>query len=207
MLLKEKEIVFLMLASLFMLFNFNSIIYSQSTGSQSIQNKTSGRNGDGWTEYIDKGKDFSLIYPDSWEVINNENQQQNSSITIFRSPKESNDDIFQDNIVISIIKTNNNNNLTADEDINRQIISEKLKLKNNEFVLVNVSSSRIGQNQSGESITYSFKNLGIDFMAKQVFSITDNKIYIFSLLTEQQTFSKYLQILNTVLGNFLPIKK
>jgi hypothetical protein len=207
MLLKEKEIVFLLLASLFMIFNINSIVYSQSTGSQSIQNKTSGRDGDGWAEYLDKGKDFSLVYPDGWEIINNKNQQQNNSITIFRSPKESNDDIFQDNIVISIIKTSNNNNITADEDINRQIISEKLKLKNNEFVLVNVSSSRIGQNQPGESITYSFKNFGIDFMAKQVFSITEDRIYIFSLLTEQQAFGKYLQIFNTVLGNFLPIKK
>ncbi len=207
MLLKKKEIVFLLLASLFMIFNFNNIVYSQSTGSQSIQNKTSGRNSDGWTEYIDKDNDFSLIYPDGWEIINNENQQQNSPITIFRSPKESNDDIFQDNIVISIIKTNNNNNITAKEDINRQIISEKLKLKNNEFVLVNVSSSRIGQNQSGESITYSFQNFGIDFMAKQVFSITDNRIYIFSLLTEQQGFEKYLQIFNTVLGNFLLTKQ
>ncbi len=206
MLLKEKEIVFLLLASLFMIFNINSIVYSQSTGSQSIQNKTSGRDGDGWAEYLDKGKDFSLVYPDGWEIINNKNQQQNNSITIFRSPKESSDDIFQDNIVISVIKISNSGSKTADKDINRQIISEKLKLQNNDFVLVNVSSSRIGQNQSGESIAYSFNNLGIDFMAKQVVSIMEDRIYIFSLLTEQQAFEKYLQIFNTVLDNFL-IKK
>jgi hypothetical protein len=206
MLLKEKEIVFLLLASWFMILNFNCIAYSQSTNSQSMHNKTSGRNGDGWTEYTDKNKDFSMIYPNGWEIINNENQQQNSSITIFRSPKESSDDIFQDNIVISIIKISNSGNKTADKDINRQIISEKLKLQNNDFVLVNVTSSRIGQNQSGESITYSFNNLSIDFMAKQVVSIMEDRIYIFSLLTEQQAFEKYIQIFNTVLDNFLIIK-
>ena len=129
---------------------------------------------------------------------------QTDAITIFRSPKENSNDIFQDNIVISIKKSNKS--IANNNPIEIQTIINKLAKNNNDFKLENISNINIDDNQTGKSLKYSFKNLGIDFDTEQIFSILDNKIYIFSLLTEQKSFEKYALVLNYMLKNFKIIK-
>jgi hypothetical protein len=155
-----------------------------------------------WSNYTDKKENLTTTYPNEWKIIKSENNadnNQNGSITIFRSPKENLSDIFQDNIVISVIKSNkstsDNNNLEI------QTIIKKLEMRNKDFKLENYSEINIDNKQTGKSIIYGFKDVGINFKTEQVFSTANNKIYIFSLLAEQKAFEKYSQIFNHMLKN------
>ena len=158
-----------------------------------------------WSNYTDNKENFTIIYPKEWQIIKNKSDENNQIkyITIFRSPKENSTDIFQENIVISIIKSNINlSNISSSSSYDIQSIIKKLEANNKEFKLDNISIIGIGNNQSGKSIRYSFTNSGLHFTTEQIFSILKDKIYIFSLLTEQKTFENYVPILNTMLKNF-----
>jgi hypothetical protein len=199
--------------NLFIINHFKGDIYSQFPNTKTNQNLTNNNNNNNnnnsdngkWIHYIDKKGNFTTSSPKEWEIIKSENKESNQTghITIFRSPKENPNDIFQENIVISIKKTDKN---ITNNNFQIQTIIKKLASDNQDFKLENISSINIDDNQTGKSIKYDFKKLGLDFKTEQVFSITNNKIYIFSLLTEQKTFEKYAPILNFMLKNFKIIK-
>jgi light-regulated signal transduction histidine kinase (bacteriophytochrome) len=210
---KNMLIIFFLLSytlifyNLFFIKYFNGDIYSQFPNAKIKENITnSNSNNYKWFNYTDNKENFTTIIPKEWEIIkskNNENSQTDA-ITIFRSPKENSNDIFQDNIVISIKKSNKS--IANNNPIEIQTIINKLAKNNNDFKLENISNINIDDNQTGKSLKYSFKNLGIDFDTEQIFSILDNKIYIFSLLTDQKSFEKYALVLNYMLKNFKIIK-
>jgi hypothetical protein len=206
---KNMLIIFFLLSytlifyNLFFIKYFNGDIYSQFPNAKIKLNITNiNSNSYKWFNYTDNKENFTTIIPKEWEIIkskNNENSQTDA-ITIFRSPKENSNDIFQDNIVISIKKSNKS--IANNNPIEIQTIINKLAKNNNDFKLENISNINIDDNQMGKSLKYSFKNLGIDFDTEQIFSILNNKIYIFSLLTEQKSFEKYALVLNYMLKNF-----
>jgi light-regulated signal transduction histidine kinase (bacteriophytochrome) len=210
---KNMLIIFFLLSytlifyNLFFIKYFNGDIYSQFPNAKIKLNITNiNSNSYKWFNYTDNKENFTTIIPKEWEIIkskNNENSQTDA-ITIFRSPKENSNDIFQDNIVISIKKSNKS--IANNNPIEIQTIINKLAKNNNDFKLENISNINIDDNQMGKSLKYSFKNLGIDFDTEQIFSILNNKIYIFSLLTEQKSFEKYALVLNYMLKNFKIIK-
>jgi hypothetical protein len=198
--------------NLFIVEYFNTNIYSQNPITKIKQDLTNKiiNNNNNWLNYTDNKENFTTIYPKGWEIIKSKNNEadQTRFLTIFRSPKENISDTFQENIVISIIisnkSTSNNKYNTNNTDI--QNIIEKLASNNKDFKLEKVSIININNNQFGKSIKYSFRNSGVDFTTEQIFSIANNKIYIFSLLAEQETFEKYILILNMMLKNFNTIK-
>ena len=210
---KNMLIIFFLLSytlifyNLFFIKYFNGDIYSQFPNAKIKENITNNNsNNYKWFNYTDNKENFTTIIPKEWEIIkskNNENSQTDA-ITIFQSPKENSNDIFQDNIVISIKKSNKS--IANNNPIEIQTIINKLAKNNNDFKLENISNINIDDNQMGKSLKYSFKNLGIDFDTEQIFSILNNKIYIFSLLTEQKSFEKYALVLNYMLKNFKIIK-
>ncbi len=206
---KNMQIIFFLLSytlifyNLFIIGFFDGEIYSQYPNTIIKQNITdkSENNNQQWLYYTDKKENFTTIYPKDWKIVKSENKDNplNGFITIFQSPKENLNDIFQDNIVISIIKSDKN--ITDNNNFEIQTVINKLGMKNKDFKLVNISTVDIDDNQTGKSLTYSFENSGIDFKTEQIVSTVNNKIYIFSLLTEQKTFEKYSQILNSMLKN------
>jgi hypothetical protein len=206
---KNRLTIFFLLLYIFIFYNlsiikyFNVDVYSQFPNTKINQNLTNNNiDNNKWVHYIDKKENFTTIIPKEWEIIKSKNDESNQTghITIFRSPKENPNDIFQENIVISIKKTDKN--ITNNNNFQIQTIIKKLASDNKDFKLENISSINIDDNQTGKSIKYSFKKLEIDFKTEQVFSIANNKIYIFSLLAVQKTFEKYTPILNFILKNF-----
>jgi hypothetical protein len=210
MLIKKNRLtIFFLLLYIFIFYNlsiikyFNVDVYSQFPNTKINQNLTNNNiDNNKWVHYIDKKENFTTIIPKEWEIIKSKNDESNQTghITIFRSPKENPNDIFQENIVISIKKTDKN--ITNNNNFQIQTIIKKLASDNKDFKLENISSINIDDNQTGKRIKYGFKKLGIDFKTEQVFSIANNKIYIFSLLAVQKTFEKYTPILNFILKNF-----
>ena len=194
----------LILYSLFIMQFLNGNSYSQFPNSE-IEKSVMNNNNEGikWSNYTDKKENYTTAYPNEWKVIKGENNDnnQNGSITIFRSPKENSNDTFQDNIVISIIKSDNN---TSDNNnFQMQPIIKKLEMRNKDFKLENFSVINIGNKHTGKSIKYGFSSVGINFKTEQIYSNINNKTYIFSLLAEQKTFEKHSQIFNHMLKNIV----
>ena len=193
----------LMFYSLFLMQFLNGNSYSQFPNSEIEKSITNNNEGIKWSNYTDKKENYTMVYPNEWKVIKGENKDnnQNGSITIFRSPKEHSADAFQDNMVISIIKSENS---TSDNnDFQMQPIIKKLEMRNKDFKLENFSVVDIGNKQTGKSIKYGFNSVGINFKTEQIFSNINNKTYIFSLLAEQKTFEKHSQIFNHMLKNIV----
>ena len=189
--------------SLFIMQFLNGDSYSQFPNSEIEKSIMNISEGIKWSNYTDKEENYTTVYPNGWKVIKGENNDnnQNGSITIFRSPKENSNDTFQDNIVISIIKSENS---TSDNnDFQMQPIIKKLEMRNKDFKLENSSVINIGNKQAGKSIKYGFSSVGINFKTEQIFSNMNNKTYIFSLLAEQKTFEKHSQIFNHMLKNIV----
>lgn len=161
--------------------------------------------GTGWTNYtLDTssnsiGSNLSTKIPLGWQVTEDK-INQTTDVIVFLSPKENSDDIFQENIVLSIQKSTNNTSM--EDGVNTQNIVNKLKDQYDEFSFENMSTMDINIFQApAESIVYSFSDSGLYFKTKQVFLTTSNGIYIFSLLAEQNEFERYVDIFNNVLKN------
>jgi hypothetical protein len=208
---KNMYTTFFLLAYILIFYNsfiiqyFNDYTYSQNPYpntkiKQDITNSSS--NNAKWLHYTDRKENFTTIYPNGWEIVKGKNNDNNQTghITVFKSPKENPNDTFQENIVISITKPNidisNNNN-----EFEIQTIVKKLAINSNDFKLENTSNIDINGHHPGKGIKYSFKKSGIDFKTEQIFSTINNKIYIFSLLTEQKSFENYHPILDFMLKN------
>jgi hypothetical protein len=190
--------------SLFFMQFLNGNSYSQFPNSEIEKSIINNSEGIKWSNYTDKKENYTTVYPNEWNVIRGENNDnnQNGSITIFRSPKENSNDAFQDNIVISIIKSDNSSSSTSDNNnLLMEPIIKKLETRNKDFKLENFSVINIGNNQTGKSIKYGFNSVGINFKTEQIFSSMNNKTYIFSLLAEQKTFDNHSQIFNHMLKN------
>jgi hypothetical protein len=155
-----------------------------------------------WSNYTTNESTLRITYPTDWEIIEDKKNDENQTndIIVFLSPKENTEDLFQENIVVNILRPKND--LTINESINTQDIVQKLGIQNEGFRFDNISTIHIDSiNKPAESILYSFENAGFLFKTKQVFLTTNNNIYIFSLLAEQKEFDKYIWIFDQMLRN------
>ncbi len=207
---KNMHVIFFLLLPMLIFYSLlflqflNGNSYSQFPNSEIEKGTMNNNEGIKWSNYTDEKENYTTVYPSEWKVIKGENNDnnQNGSITIFLSPKENSNDTFQDNIVISIIKSGNNS--TSDNNnLQMQPIIEKLETRNKDFKLENFSVINIGNKQAGQSIKYGFNSVGINFKTEQIFSNMNNKTYIFSLLAEQKTFERHSQIFDHMLRNIV----
>ena len=160
-----------------------------------------------WSNYTTDDSTLSILYPAEWEIVEDKKNDENQTndIIVFLSPKENPEDLFQENIVLNILRPKNN--FTINESINTQDVVQKLVNQNQGFRFDNISTIHIDSiNKTAESITYNFENAGFLFKTKQIFLTINNNIYIFSLLSEQKEFDKYILIFDKMLTNVhLPI--
>lgn len=178
----------------------NSFFFSFSNNvlAQEIDwiNYTSNNSSDGRSNLTTK-------IPPGWQITEDRLRQGNQTTDsiVFLSPKEGPNDLFQENIVLSIQKPTNNISV-EDNSVNTQDIVEKLGSQYNEFSFDNMSSTIIDIfKKPVESIVYSFTDAGLSFKAKQVFLTSERGIYIFSLLAEQNQFDEYVNVFDQVLKN------
>jgi hypothetical protein len=156
-----------------------------------------------WVNYtIDNGIDGKIYtnVPSGWQITEDKNNETRltTNTVVFISPKENPNDLFQENIVISIKSFTDN--IGSDETVNTQDIIEKLQSQYTMFEFKNMSKTKIDSLKNlGDSIVYEFEDSGLLFKTKQVFLTDDKTIYIFSLLAEQKEYSKYSLIFDQVL--------
>ena len=130
-----------------------------------------------WSNYTTDDSTLSIIYPADWEIVEDRKNDENQTndIIVFLSPKENPEDLFQENIVLNILKPKNN--FTINESINTQDVVQKLVNQNQGFRFDNISTIHIDSiNKTAESITYSFENAGFLFKTKQIFLTVNNML-------------------------------
>ena len=155
-----------------------------------------------WINYTSNNNNLSTKIPTEWQVIEDRTEQINQTTynIVFLSPKENPNDLFQENIVLSVQRPTNN--ISMEDGVNTQDIVEKLGNQYNDFKFENMSSVILNNFKNpAESITYSFSDKGLSFKTKQVYLTTGTGIYIFSLLAEQNQFDKYVLVFDKVLAN------
>lgn len=155
-----------------------------------------------WINYTSNNSNLSTKIPTEWQVIEDRTEQINQTTynIVFLSPKENPNDLFQENIVLSVQRPTNN--ISMEDGVNTQDIVEKLGNQYNDFKFENMSSVILNNFKNpAESITYSFSDKGLSFKTKQVYLTTGTGIYIFSLLAEQNQFDKYVLVFDKVLAN------
>lgn len=176
----------------FLFLSFNNNVLAQDTDWIDYTSNSSSNNRSNLTTKI----------PSSWQITEDRLRQANQTVdnVVFLSPKEGPNDLFQENIVFSI--QNRTGNISLEDSTDTRDIVEKLGAQYNEFSFENQSSIIMDDLKiPAESIVYSFKDSGLSFKTKQVFLTTENDIYIFSLLAEQDQFDKYVTIFDKVLSN------
>jgi hypothetical protein len=160
-----------------------------------------------WINYTsnsssDGRNNITTQIPPGWQITEDRIRQANQTTDsiVFLSPKEGPNDLFQENIVLSIQKPTNN--ISVEDSVNTQDIVQKLGSQYNEFIFENMSSIIIGNfKKPAESVVYSFTDAGLSFKAKQVFLTSESGIYIFSLLSEQNQFDNYVNVFDQILRN------
>lgn len=156
-----------------------------------------------WTKYtMNNGIDGKLNtnVPPNWQITEDKKNETglNTNTAVFISPKENPNDLFQENIVLSIKSFTDN--VGSNETVDIQDIIEKLQTQYTKFAFENMSKIKIDSLRNlGDSIVYEFEDSGLVFKTKQVFLTEDKTIYIFSLLAEQKEYSKYSLIFDQVL--------
>lgn len=156
-----------------------------------------------WTNYTtDNGVDgkVNTNVPPGWQITKDEKNETGltTNTVVLISPKENPNDLFQENIVLSIKSFTDN--IGSNETPNTQDIIEKLQSQYTMFKFNNMSKTKIDNLRNlGDSIVYEFKDSGLLFKTKQVFLTEGKTIYIFSLLAEQKEYSKYSLIFDQVL--------
>jgi len=171
---------------------FNNSAMAQDTGSQDTV----------WINYTSNNSGLSTKIPTGWQVVEDLTRQINQTTDniVFLSPKENPNDLFQENIVLSVQRPTNN--ISMGDGVNTQDIVEKLGNQYNDFRFENMSSIIMDNFKNpAESIVYSFSDAGLSFKTKQVFLTTGSGIYIFSLLAEQSQFDKFVIDFDKVLAN------
>ena len=191
-------ILFLLLSSWF---GHSSLIDTTHGPPLFLVNKASAQETN-WSNYTTDDSTLTILHPTDWKISEDKKNDvnQTNDITVFLSPKENPQDLFQENIVVNTLKPKNN--YTINQTINTQDIVQKLVNQNQGFRFDNISTTHIDSiNKTADSITYSFENAGFLFKTKQIFLTINNNIYIFSLLAEQKEFDKYALIFDKMLMN------
>ena len=160
-----------------------------------------------WIDYTsnsssDERSNLATRIPSGWQITEDKIRQANQTIDsiVFLSPKEGPNDLFQENIVLSVQRPTNN--ISMEDGVDTQDIVEKLGNQYDNFRFENMSSIILDNSKnSAESIVYSFADAGLLFKTKQVFLTTNSGIYIFSLLAEQDQYDKYVIVFDRMLKN------
>ena len=136
----------------------------------------------------------SLKYPHEWE----QRKAKNELVVVFLSPKESESDLFRENLSVMIKKNpyqTQNINLIIDFEI------ENLKNAFLNFILIEKSKNKLSK-ISGYRLVYSGKKKDITFKIMQYYVLKGKRIYLITYTAQQDKFLKYKRTIKKIVKSF-----
>lgn len=152
----------------------------------------------GFTEYINSSQHSNnnyairIKYPKSWSVKPLEDPIT-GEVVVFSSPKESESDIFQERIFITVENLPNGIE-TLDEYA--QVLTERI-INNPQYDIIVYPYEEIKlANKIAQNIVYSRQINQIDIRQLEVFTIDDKQVYTVTYMAERSKYSKFFKIAN-----------
>ena len=142
-------------------------------------------------KYIDLNHNIEIMYPLNWDRVESYNSPEGISIVQFLSPKENDNDQFQENINIELIDTSSLPNINPKTYIERDIQYFKDKRPNSKVI---ESSSTLLQGNPAYRLLEKFTST-IDQEEQQnlkIATIIDDKLYTISYNAKANKYDQYL---------------
>ncbi len=145
-----------------------------------------------WQTYTDNVKHFNMKYPDKWT------KQNSANTIIFLSPRESDKDLFQENVNLML------------QDLSKQPmnLSQYTELAKKQ-IIDNLGASAIVSikkiilaGQQGREIVYYMKYQSKSLKLKQYWFIKESTAYLFTYTAEPSDYDKYESVATTIINSF-----
>lgn len=142
-------------------------------------------------KYINFNYDIEIMYPLNWERVESYDSPEGISIVQFLSPKENDNDQFQENLNIELVDTSSTPNTTPNEYIEQTSQYFKDKLPNYKVI---ESASTLLQGNPAYKLVKKFTS-PIDQEETQnleIVTIIDDKLYKISYNAKANKYDQYL---------------
>lgn len=168
------------------------IACGQTAVKQEAENNTT-KTIDGWKTLVESN--YSIQYPSTWEL--NQNRQMGTSLILF-SPLENNEDQFRENVNLIIQDLKGQN---IDLDKYSEISEGQVKTMITNSILTNSERIKNG-NKEYHRLIYSGDQGIYHLKFEQYYWVENDKAYVLTFTCEQNKFSDYKEIGETILNTF-----
>jgi YVTN family beta-propeller protein len=132
--------------------------------------------------------ELRVQYPSNWKL-----EEYYSGVT-FSSPPESENDSFQENLLLSVYPAENK----TPEDI---LIKDEAHFE--DFQIIKPINTTIAlANNPAHMIVFSFTENGVEYKAMKVITVKDNKVYDIIYFAEPEKFDTYLPTIQKMIESF-----
>ncbi|TBR58943.1 serine/threonine protein kinase [Westiellopsis prolifica IICB1] len=136
---------------------------------------------------------ISIKYPQTW-MLSEIPDSRTGSLAKFISPKESNSDQYQENVILFVNLPANNKKL---DEYTRNSITE-IKQFFPDAKIISEGKTELAKLPAYQ-IVYTGKEEGNDVQVLQVWTIKDNRIYLINYTAQVSKYSKYLKSAQTMI--------
>lgn len=152
----------------------------------------------GFLPYTNNNYNIEIKYPENWTVQEIEDPIT-GEIVVFSSPKESESDIFQEKVFITIEKLPED--ITNLDEYANRIVSGAIANKDTTISVYNQKESRLAR-QLARTVVYS-RSLGdLNLRQKEIFTFQNDQAYIITYSAERAKYSKFLNEVKKMIDSF-----
>lgn len=146
----------------------------------------------GWQTYVDSLGKFKIAYPDDWITKNNHNS------IVFISPKENDNDSFQENVNI-ILQDLSNNRMTLDQYTS---LTEKQVQEHLGSSAIKSIMDRTLAGVRAKELIFDMNYKGANLKVRQDWFIKNNIAYLFTYTAETSQYDGYSKMANQIVASF-----
>jgi serine/threonine-protein kinase len=148
--------------------------------------------------YENTSYNFKIKYPKSWQKQDIDDPIT-GEITAFVSENETNSDLFQERVIITIENlSTNTKNL---EDYKEEIIDKLSKQKKSGLTIEEERSTKLS-NRPAHKVVYSRQDNQIDMQQMEVFTVENERAYVITYSAERAKYSKFLATAQEIIRSF-----
>ncbi|MGD9129016.1 MAG: PsbP-related protein [Candidatus Woesebacteria bacterium] len=151
---------------------------------------------EGFLVYENDEAKISIQYPSTWETM----EGFMGSVALFRAPKESSQDMFQEhvNILLQDLSTQQDMTLEDFTDLSRK----QLETLVTDFKVVEKLSKTTLSGVPAQEITYTAKQGQIDMKLYQIWAVKEEKAYIITYTAAPDGFDKEWENVQKIVDSF-----
>lgn len=152
----------------------------------------------GFLPYSNNNYHIEIKYPENWTVQELEDPIT-GEVVVFSSPKESESDIFQEKVFITIEKLPDE--IANLDEYADKIVSGAIANKDTTISVYEQKETRLAR-QPARTIVYSRSSGNLNLRQKEIFTFHKDQAYIITYSAERAKYSKFLNEVNKMIESF-----